>query len=62
MIIFRDINKHVRIRALTQCAGQECPERQGCARFENRDVRGNWASLDLERKLTGTCVHRKAAA
>lgn len=49
----------------TNCAGQGCPERDGCRRYEVRlrtehepDNGFRWASFDLERR--GRCIHRIA--
>jgi hypothetical protein len=49
------------------CAGQGCPERALCRRFQVRIVEpargewvqqsGLWISADIERQETGTCVH-----
>jgi len=56
----------------TNCAGQGCPERDGCRRYEVRIPdrieivkshhipRMEWASFDLERRWTGECQHRIA--
>jgi hypothetical protein len=33
------------------CAGHECGEREGCARYRVRGGEFGWASFDLERKL-----------
>lgn len=56
----------------TNCAGRECPERAGCRRYEERihdrleTVRNvkvprlEWASLDVERKILGSCSARIA--
>ena len=54
------------------CAGQSCPERDGCKRYEHRQSSSfvedgekkipvfEWASYDLERLLDGTCPARIA--
>ena len=61
----------------TNCAGQDCPERDGCRRYVTRTadrVEGpnkipvfEWASFDIERQQQGNCAafishrHREAA-
>lgn len=52
------------------CAGQGCPERDGCRRYEIRIAEGHlevggvrvqqfgWASFDLEREAFGGCFSR----
>lgn len=54
--------------AKLNCAGQQCPERDGCRRFEVRipdgtiKIRGKdfatfaWASFDIERQHFGNCA------
>lgn len=39
------------------CSGQKCPERDECLRWMRQPPAHNleWASLDLERLLLGTC-------
>ena len=52
------------------CAGQGCPERDGCLRFEERRPIGNikglvlvaWASFDIERQARGHCRHRQTVS
>jgi hypothetical protein len=49
------------------CAGQGCPERGTCRRFQVRIVEpargewvqqhGLWVSADIERAIFGTCAH-----
>lgn len=49
------------------CAGQGCPERDGCRRFQVRIVEpargewiyqvGQWISADIERLMDGKCPH-----
>ena len=54
------------LTAKTCCAGQGCPERDGCRRFEWRipdkvTIHGPvcaWASLDIERQRNGECEAR----
>jgi hypothetical protein len=43
------------------CAGQGCPERDGCRRFVLRLPTGghkqfDWASFDIERMFFGDCL------
>ena len=48
-----------RIIAKTQCAGQNCNERDGCARYEQRTPGSPWASFDLERVwFIEPCLHK----
>jgi hypothetical protein len=59
-------NPHAKLN----CAGQGCPERAGCRRYELRlaeryeEVHGykiprfDWASFDLERAASGSCENR----
>ena len=50
-----------RMIARTQCAGQDCNERDGCDRYEQSTQGAPWASFDLERTLDqteGPCLHR----
>ena len=43
----------------TQCAGQTCEEREGCARYSMRVSGSPWASFDIERvRFDGHCLHR----
>lgn len=56
--------------AKTNCVGRECPERDGCRRYEvriparieivrdHRIPRMEWASFDIERMVEGNCPHR----
>lgn len=58
------------LSAKLNCAGQGCPERQGCRRYEvgivghKEIVQGkevavlDWASFDIERQRFGDCPHR----
>jgi hypothetical protein len=53
----------------TNCAGQLCPEREGCRRYQIRISSGKevicdvetptyeWASFDIERQRFGACPH-----
>lgn len=44
------------------CAGQGCPDRDGCRRFQARigeewhQSTGRWISADLEREVFGECA------
>ena len=52
------------------CAGQQCPERDGCRRYESRIPARKvviedrkipifeWASFDIERQIFGDCPQR----
>lgn len=57
--------------AKLNCAGRECPEREGCRRFVTRIATGKavasngyefktytWASFDVERARMGDCHSR----
>jgi hypothetical protein len=48
-----------RITPRTQCAGQRCPESEGCARYAMRVQGAPWASFDVERmRFESPCLHR----
>ena len=48
-----------RVTARTQCAGHDCPEREGCSRYDSRIQGAPWASFDVERtQFEGPCLHR----
>lgn len=56
--------------AIENCPGQQCPEREACARYvrpavwphtnrEGEKLRQAWASFDIERQHLGTCVAKE---
>lgn len=45
------------LSATTNCAGQFCEQRARCHRYHMvSQPNTKWASLDIERALTGTCA------